>query len=148
MNAPGCRRCGHDRPAHDHYRRGSPCSLCDGCPRFLAARPAVAALWRKWRAGRARAEAAQIAWMYQTYPWFRSYATFRPGRDWQAVHLPSGGVLPPARTPQALHDRILADVQSRPVSTPEPAGYEDRTRLDIRIARPYTGGPPRGGGRL
>lgn len=27
-------RCGHPRPAHEHYRNGSECSLCDGCPRY------------------------------------------------------------------------------------------------------------------
>jgi hypothetical protein len=25
--------CGHQREAHEHYRRGSDCALCD-CPRF------------------------------------------------------------------------------------------------------------------
>ncbi|WP_176491760.1 hypothetical protein [Curtobacterium sp. 'Ferrero'] len=25
--------CGHPREAHEHYRRGSDCALCD-CPRF------------------------------------------------------------------------------------------------------------------
>lgn len=32
MNAT-CRRCAHDREAHEHYRRGSDCALCD-CPRW------------------------------------------------------------------------------------------------------------------
>ena len=33
--APGpvCRTCGHDRRAHEHYRAGTDCALCD-CPRF------------------------------------------------------------------------------------------------------------------
>ena len=26
-------RCGHDRQAHEHYRRGADCSLCE-CPRY------------------------------------------------------------------------------------------------------------------
>lgn len=31
----GC-RCGHDRAAHAHYRRGADCALC-GCGRFRGA---------------------------------------------------------------------------------------------------------------
>jgi hypothetical protein len=30
---PACGRCGHGRRAHEHYRSGSDCALCD-CPRF------------------------------------------------------------------------------------------------------------------
>ena len=105
-------------------------------------------IWRTLRKARVQREAAHIAWMYQTYPWFSAYAIFRPGREWQAVHLSSSALLPPAKTPKALHDLILADVQSRPVPGPERAGYDDRTRLDLSRARPYAGGPPSGGGRL
>jgi hypothetical protein len=31
-------RCGHDRPAHQHYRAGSDCGLCD-CVRFVLRLP-------------------------------------------------------------------------------------------------------------
>jgi len=34
-------RCGHERGAHEHYRRGSDCSLCPSgeCSRYRTARP-------------------------------------------------------------------------------------------------------------
>ena len=86
--------------------------------------------------------------MYQTYPWFATYAAFRPGREWQAVHLPSSTLLPPARTPRALQDRILADVQSRPVPPPGRDESGEWTRVNIPAARRDPGGPPPGGGRL
>jgi hypothetical protein len=38
-------RCGHDRKAHDHYRRGSDCALCD-CAAWKSSRRS----WR-WRSG-------------------------------------------------------------------------------------------------
>ena len=31
--APAC-RCGHERGAHLHFRRGTECSLCVECPRY------------------------------------------------------------------------------------------------------------------
>lgn len=98
---------------------------------------------RKIRKVRAAREAAQIAAMYQRFPWFADYMTMRSGRGWQAVHLASGTVLPPARTPEALGRLILADVQSRPVPVPDSGEPEDRTRLDIRRARPYANRGPR-----
>jgi hypothetical protein len=100
------------------------------------------------RRARVQREAAHIAWMYQTYPWFRNYITFRPGREWQAVHLPSSAILPPARTPQTLHSLILADVQSRPVTPTGRDEHGEWTRVNVPRARPYAEGPPRGGGRL
>lgn len=103
---------------------------------------------RNLRNARAAREARHIAWMYQEYPWFADYMIARRGRGWQAVHLASGTVLAAARTPRVLHSLILADVQSRPVAVPGGVDREDRTRLDIRIARPYADRLPRGGGRL
>jgi hypothetical protein len=35
MSKPVLCRCGHDRMAHRHYRRGSDCALCD-CGRWSA----------------------------------------------------------------------------------------------------------------
>jgi hypothetical protein len=37
--------CGHDRSAHEHYRAGTDCALCESCNRF---RPARSRRW-KWR---------------------------------------------------------------------------------------------------
>lgn len=34
-----CARCGHQREAHEHYRRGSDCAVCD-CPSFADRRGA------------------------------------------------------------------------------------------------------------
>jgi hypothetical protein len=36
QSVPSC-RCGHQKTAHEHYRPGSECSLCD-CTRFRRAR--------------------------------------------------------------------------------------------------------------
>lgn len=36
MTVPTC-RCGHDRAAHEHYRAGSDCPLCD-CTRYRNAK--------------------------------------------------------------------------------------------------------------
>lgn len=33
-----CEGCGHARQAHEHYRSGSDCALCD-CPQYARARP-------------------------------------------------------------------------------------------------------------
>ena len=45
-------RCGHERVAHQHYRRGTECALC-GCPRWSAPgvlpRPAPGFLRRLFR---------------------------------------------------------------------------------------------------
>ena len=37
----GCRRCGHARDAHAHYRVGTECALCPrgGCSRYRRPRP-------------------------------------------------------------------------------------------------------------
>jgi hypothetical protein len=47
-------RCGHDRPAHEHYRRGTDCGLCR-CNRYRGEAPVsmlrhwIAALGRRGR---------------------------------------------------------------------------------------------------
>lgn len=38
-------RCGHDRSAHEHYRAGTDCGLCD-CVRFVPRVPRVPFLGR------------------------------------------------------------------------------------------------------
>lgn len=103
---------------------------------------------RKPRKTRASREAAQLVWMYQTYPWFSAYAAFWLGRKWRAVHLASGTPLAPARTAQALHHLILADVQSRPVPAPGRDERGDWTRLDMSPVPADAGALRRGGGRL
>jgi hypothetical protein len=85
--------------------------------------------------------------MYQEYRWLSGYAIFRPGRDWRAMHLATGTVLAGARTVQALHGLILADVQSRPVSPPGRDEDGEWTLLDTPPHRPADR-LPRGGGRL
>jgi len=52
MKAPGPERCscGHLRTAHEHYRRGTDCSLCPdkGCQRFRKAGGRLGRLlWRR-----------------------------------------------------------------------------------------------------
>ncbi|WP_165497165.1 hypothetical protein [Rhodococcus sp. ABRD24] len=32
--------CGHEFAAHEHYRRGTPCALCD-CPKFRRPRTSL-----------------------------------------------------------------------------------------------------------
>jgi hypothetical protein len=39
-------KCGHDRPAHEHYRRGADCGLCE-CNRYRRERPA-GGLLQQW----------------------------------------------------------------------------------------------------
>lgn len=99
-----------------------------------------AAAWHRLREARAEREAAQVAWMYNAWPWVRGYAIMRPGRDWRAVHLATSRILPPARTPADLGRVILADVQARPVTPPVPV----RPGIPAGHAQPLQ----RGGGRL
>lgn len=63
-------RCGHPRPVHEHYRRGSDCGICGDvvCPGW-----AVSPWWRRWihrncgrEAERLRAEVARLSGDEQT----------------------------------------------------------------------------------
>ena len=37
-------RCGHPRDAHEHYRKGTECALCDVCPRYRSSAGLLARL--------------------------------------------------------------------------------------------------------
>ena len=50
--------------------------------------------------------------------WTGTYRIVRDGRRWGAVHLPSGGVVGPAKTVGALSNEIRADYRIRPAGRP------------------------------
>ena len=53
-----CRRCGHERDAHEHYTASTWCSACTDCPRFRwVAWPRFPWPWRR----RTRAEPPSVA---------------------------------------------------------------------------------------
>jgi hypothetical protein len=93
---PACRRCGHPRSSHEHWRPGNDCGTC-GCRQYKPER-----WWRR-------------AWYWPGTP--------PPRRTAAPV---TAGVLRPRPVPYPVPDRTADD---------------DRTRLDVPLARPFVDVP-------